>query len=250
MLSELFSESFLLSYTKTMNKFILQNYSMAYNSSQRSDIFDFFSMCIDTTQDIIKKCTEVLMAKGLYLKSPYLVIPDRIDFVKEKDYYGSLFGSNRPLNAIEVGNIFNILKNKLTLNTLTLGFAQVAKDEKIRKFLVKGTEISEKHVQVLGKQLHEWNLPIPTTPDFEISTSTESPFSDKLIVFHTTVVTSYTMLEYGRALTNSARKDLIRVLTGLVTDLLDFAKDGMDIMIENHWLERVPETADRKELVQ
>lgn len=43
---------------------------------------------------------------------------------------------------------------------------------------------------MLSNFLKEANLPTPTTADYEI-TSKESPFSDKLILFHDTVITSY-----------------------------------------------------------
>lgn len=34
----------------------------------------------------------------------------------------------------------------------------------------------------------------------------------------------------------------------LIAELGDYVKDGLDLMIKQGWLERVPETANRKEL--
>lgn len=246
---ELFSESFMLTYTKSTNKFIIGNYIEAYSNSSRSDVRQFFSECIDQTRNIINMCTDVLLAKGLDLKAPYLIIPDTIDFVDDKDYYGSIFGNNRPLNSLEIGHLHNIIANKLILGTLTLGLAQVAKNDKIRKYLAKGNELCKKQVNELSAILSQWDLPVPSTSDFEISSSTDSPFSDRLIIFHTTVVTAYTISNYGKALTNGADKEIIKVYMSLISELLTYAKDGLDLMIENRWLERVPETADRRKLV-
>lgn len=37
--------------------------------------------------------------------------------------------------------------------------------------------------------------------------------------------------------------------TRLISELLEFAKDGIDLMIDHNWLERPPETANRRELM-
>lgn len=192
-----------------------------------------------------------MLSKGLYLKTPYVVIPEKIDFVNDTDYYGSLFGDNdRPPNALEISYISRAIEAKLILATLDMGLGQVAKNTKIRRHLTKGKRITQKHVQLLGSLLSRWDLPVPTTSDFEVTTSKESPFSDKLILFHSTVVISYSILNYGRALTNTSSKDIIQTFIRLIPELLGYAKDGTDILIENNWLERLPEAANRKKLMQ
>ncbi len=37
-------------------------------------------------------------------------------------------------------------------------------------------------------------------------------------------------------------------ITRLTAEMADYAKDGLDLMIENGWLERVPEAANRLDL--
>ncbi len=61
---------------------------------------------------------------------------------------------------------------------------------------------------------------------------------------------SFCLLDVGYGLTTSARKDINNVLISILTEILVDSKDGADLMIENGWFEKVPETADRKELVQ
>lgn len=53
----------------------------------------------------------------------------------------------------------------------------------------------------------------------------------------------------GLALPSSIRIDLVSTFTGFVAELLALAKEGAELMIESGWLERVPETADRKDLM-
>ncbi len=91
-------------------------------------------------------------------------------------------------------------------------------------------------------------MPIPITYQSSTTDSTESPFSDKLIIFHVGVFIAHSITGFGLALANCARTDLILIFARLVAELTDYVKDGLDLMIENGWLEKVPETADRKEL--
>lgn len=247
---ELFSESYLLTYTRLTNRLILLNYSQAYGVSYRPEIRIFFNECIDTCQEIIQKSSDVLLAKGLLLKSPYIVIPDRVEHVYDKNYYGSLIGSKRPLNALEINYIFDNHFSNLILKTMNLGMGQVVTDEKVNKYLSWGKKIIDKQVKRLRSLLEEEELPSPTTHDFEVTRSKESPFSDKLIMFHITTVTAFSILEYGIGLTNTARKDVAATFARSIVELIHFAKDGTDIMIERGWLEKPPETADRGELTQ
>ncbi|KUO62581.1 MAG: hypothetical protein APF84_02205 [Gracilibacter sp. BRH_c7a] len=247
---ELYSESFLITYTRLTNRYILHQYSQAYGISYLPQIRDLFYECISTCREIIQKSTDVLLAKGLLIKTPNIVIPDRVEYVYDKNYYGSLVGTKRPLNALEISYLFDNMESKLILETLSLGTSQTVKDEKVKKHLSRGKKITDKQVKVLGSLLEKEDLPVPTTSDFEITTSTESPFSDKLIMFHLTVVTAYSILGYGMSLTNTSRKDVAAAFGRLILELIHFAKDGTDLMIERGWLEKPPETADRGELIK
>ncbi len=79
--------------------------------------------------------------------------------------------------------------------------------------------------------------------------STESPHSDKLIMCHVTVVLGTIILEYGLSVASTARVDLAATFANFTVDVIALAKGGSELMIESGWLERVPQTADRKELM-
>ncbi len=62
-------------------------------------------------------------------------------------------GSKRPLNVIEMANIyFNLIQNQLG-RTLMIGFSQVAHSQKVRNYMVRGRKIADKHVEVFGSLL-------------------------------------------------------------------------------------------------
>ena len=93
------------------------------------------------------------------------------------------------------------------------------------------------------------DLPIPITYQDQITDSTESPFSDKLILFHLSVFVGHSITELGYATANCARMDLVVTFARLVAELTDYVKDGIDLSIENGWFEKIPETAERKGLM-
>ncbi|MDI6881058.1 MAG: DUF3231 family protein [Desulfitobacteriaceae bacterium] len=188
------------------------------------------------------------MAKGLLPKSPYITIPDRVEYVHDKSYYGSFFGSDRPLNAIEISNIFSIMDFKMAVKALKLGFAQVIKSDKLRNHLTRGLQIADNQLKVLGSFLENEGLPGPEIEDFQVTNSKESPYSDRLMMFHVTVTMAYIVSAYGLGLTNTVRKDIVLALSRLMAEIIDYVKDGVDLLIENGWLERVPEAANRQEL--
>ena len=53
-----------------------------------------------------------------------------------------------------------------------------------RALFVKGEDLTNKAVGRYIEKLHRDNLPAPSFPDHLITTSTFSPFSDKLMMFH------------------------------------------------------------------
>lgn len=76
-----------------------------------------------------------------------------------------------------------------------------------------------------------------------------SPFSDKLIMFHFTALNAFGLALYGLALIRSIRSDIFATFTSLMGEIAKYAEDGINIMIDNGWFERIPQAADRKELI-
>lgn len=248
---ELFAEEFSIRYTKLMQKYILVNHTIAFSDCSRPDIKNLFSEFTDKAKKVIERADRVLLEKGLFPKSPFIESPDQIEYVHDKSYYGSFFGkSKRPLNAVEISNISNVIEFKLAMRALKIGFSQVTKSEQVRNHMNRGLTMSDKQLAVLGLLLQNDGLPSPEILDNRVTDCTQSPYSDKLIMFHTTIAMARIILAYGLGLTNSARKDIVSDFSRLTAEILVFSQDGVDIMIEKGWLEKVPETVNRHKLQQ
>lgn len=245
---QLFSEEFCVMYTRFTSKYILINYGFAFSDCTRSDFRQLFSGFIDGTKAVIATADNVLIAKGLLTKQPNIPVPKKTVFINNKGYYGSIFGANRPINAIEISNIFNITTFKRNMRALKLGFAQVVKSEKIRDYLIKGLHMADKQLDILVSFLHKEDLPGPEILDFRVTDSIDSPYSDRLMLYHVTVMIGYIAQSYGHGITNTARQDIGSAFTRLMIEIMKYTKDGVEILIENNWFEQIPQAADRQEL--
>lgn len=106
---QLFYESFTSLYVRMMQVFIMIQYAAASAVSYRTDFKSFFSESMRISNDIEKRATEILLAKGILQKHPSILTPHSIGNVNDKKYYGSyfrIFGQERPLNAIEITHIY------------------------------------------------------------------------------------------------------------------------------------------------
>ncbi|WP_299094222.1 DUF3231 family protein [uncultured Metabacillus sp.] len=246
----LYSDTYVLHYLHDAAQIALQAYSISLSLSVRADVYSFFNECLSQLTTFLRKAKELLLSKGLYIRSPYLPTPDHIDFVKSQSFLTGYFGERRPLIGTEISNLYaNFQRNALGIATL-IGYSQIAKSKEVRQFLIRGKEIASKHCEVLGSILKEDDLPVPMGWDTEVTDSTTYTFSDKLMMFYTTALIALSVGYYGASIAGSPRRDLGTQYSRLISEILKYAEDGANIMIKNGWMEEPPRAIDRDELAK
>jgi hypothetical protein len=249
---KLYSDTFMLHYIKYTTRFALMNQGIALSMATREDVRKFFDEYVDSYKDLSNRADSVLLEKGLYVRSPYIPIPDRVEFVDERTYMGGFIvdflGKERPINAMEIAHAFSNIQINTLGNALITGFAQVTKNNDLRNFFERGKHISEKLVTVLSALLKEEELPSPMSWAHEVLGSTTPPFSDKLMMFHVTTLIGYGMSSYGMGVSNSMRADIGSIYSRFAVEVMQYSKDGIVMMINNGWLERMPEALKRSEV--
>ncbi|WP_102348790.1 DUF3231 family protein [Bacillus sp. Marseille-P3661] len=246
----LFSDSFVLNFINQMSKIGLTAYAGSVTASVRNDIKDYYLDCLAETMQLYKNSTDLLLSKGLFIRSPSLPNLEKVEFVKKQWFMLDVFGEKRPLTAAEVDNLFsNLQRNALGVATLT-GFSQVAQNKDVKQFFLKGLEIGNKHIKLFRGKLEESKLPAPMGWDSEITNSTTYTFSDKLMMFYTSGLIALSIGYYGTAVSQSPRGDISAMYNRLSLEIQLYAEDGANIMIKNGWLEQPPMASDRDELVR
>jgi hypothetical protein len=76
--------------------------------------------------------------------------------------------------------------------------------------------------------------------DTMVTDSTIPPFSDKLMMFHIAFLNKAGLMEYGTILTDSLRHDLSAKIISIMPDVMKYAEDGINLMIDHGWLEEPP----------
>lgn len=245
----LYSDSFVLNFINQMSRVGLTLYAASVAVSVRDDIKSYYMDCLSQTMQLYKISTELLLSKGLFIRSPSLPNLEKIEYVKKQGFMLDVFGEKRPLIASEVDNLFaNLQRNALGVTTLT-GFSQVAQDKVVKQFFLKGLEIGNKHIKLFRGKLEESKLPAPMGWDSEITNSTAYTFSDKLMMFYTSGLIALSVGYYGSAVSQSLRGDIIAMYNRLSLEIQMFSEDGANIMIRNGWMEQPPMAPDRDELI-
>ncbi|SHN28305.1 DUF3231 family protein [Gracilibacillus kekensis] len=247
---KLFSDVYTLIAANYLGKMGLNAYSMALPVVHRSDVYAFFSDCLRESVEIIRKSNELLLSKGLYIKSPYLPTPENFDFVKDKSFLAGYFGEKRPLIGAEITNLYtNFQRNALGSATM-MGYSQVANNSDVTEFILKGKEIAQKHCEIFESYLNENDLPSPVRWDTEVTDSTAYTFSDRKMMFYSTTLTAISIGYYGASISMSPRRDIGIMYSRLVAEILKYADDGAKLMIKHGWLEEPPRALDRDELAK
>jgi hypothetical protein len=160
------------------------------------------------------------------------------------------FGERRPLTGIEIGDItFNMNKMHMHI-ALKVGFSQVAASKKVRQYIHRGMEISTKHIAAFDNILREEMLNCPISWQSHITDSTTSPFSDKWMMYQVQLSSQIAIAFYGAALSVTSRADIAEKYMAMTSELVRFAEDGANLMIENGWMEEPPKAIDRRALIK
>ncbi|WP_075980663.1 DUF3231 family protein [Bacillus massilinigeriensis] len=244
----LFSDEFYLHYLKYAGKAGLSLYSIAVPLMIREDIADFLNQCVSSTVDFLRDVNHALITKGFLMKPPPIPVPERVEFIKKQNYLNGFFGNVRPLHVLEITHLYDNIENNVTSKALLIGFSQVSQHETVRQYLIRGKEITNKHIELCSQHLHKDHLPSPPLLDHLVTTSTSSPFSEKLMLFHKIDMFSMKIRSYGNSSSANGRRDIGGMYAKFLMDMALFVEDGFEIMIDYGWMEQIPEAVDRDTL--
>ncbi|RKL65184.1 hypothetical protein CR203_22250 [Salipaludibacillus neizhouensis] len=244
----LFTDDFYIFFIQNFCEQKMDAYSYALSTSARFDMSEYFTECLHEISTLYNKTSTVLLSKGIFIRSPYIPAPKKVEYVEKQNYLAGWFGHRRPINVIEITGIYyNMIRNQLG-RTLCMGYSQVAKSKKVRDYFIRGRDIADKHVEEFASVLSSEFLPSASTWDTLPTSSTEATFSDKIMMYNITILNGIGVGNYGRNLGTSPRRDLGLLYTKLMSEIALFAEDGANIMIDNAWLEQPPQTPDRDQL--
>ncbi|MCT1904310.1 DUF3231 family protein [Oceanobacillus sojae] len=248
----LFTDVFCLTYVTHMARIGMITYSGFVTMSTKKKIRDFSIQGLKDMAALYDHALEIALDKGINSRHPYIEPPKQTDYVDSKKYFSGLnpFSDKRPLNAIEISHLYmNIQTNEMGIR-LCLAFAQTSPSKAVQDFMIRAKNISQKHIKIFVDNLMANDIGAPQVPDTAVSDSTTQTFSDKLMMFHISLIMSAGIGNYATAAAASQRLDLAANYERLSMEVAKLAKSGADIMIDNNWLEQPPGTRNREKLAK
>jgi hypothetical protein len=246
----LFSDQFILFYSYIMSLHGLPAYSLAITTLERQDLQNYFFECTRQTNELFQKIQQLAKDQPKFSSVPSIPSPHGPEFIESTGIIDNLIGDKRPLNSSEISTLFFNSKKTGFIRSLSIAFSQVAKSEDVRNFMIKNVKLAGKDADSFDNILKQDHLPIPEKWDVEITDSTISPFSDKLMMFHAAFLVNAALSYYGAALGSSLRSDIMLNYYKVFTHAMEAGTFCYTILVKHGWLEKQPETIDRKSLAK
>ncbi|WP_026702750.1 DUF3231 family protein [Salibacterium aidingense] len=248
----LFDDIYHIMYLRMMMKIATGLHALHMSMSYRKDIMKLYKDCSAFAEEYCVKTTQYLLEKGVLPRSPEVTMPVHAEFAENKDYRSGfkLLGNKRTLNSVEVAYLYQGIESNVTGMKLMTGFAQVAHKKDVREYFFRGKELSKTIVQKFSNVLLESDVNVPSTSSGLVTNSTLSPFSDKLMMYNTSLLSSFGLGSSALGTSFSLRKDLPLRMFMTAKDVYDFANDGGDLMIEHGWTEEPPQMEDRTKITK
>lgn len=131
---------------------------------------------------------------------------------------------------------------------ITTAFGQVSKNEKASDYFFEGKDLATKFIYELSGLLTNEEIPIPSTPDSFVTSSLVSPFSEKLMMNHSAMLSSSAISSLGMAMSDTMRSDLESKYIKYTAEIMKYVKAGANIMIDNRWLQQSPQAVKHENL--
>lgn len=241
----LFTDKYCLFYILSMTMQGLQQYGLAIGLCRRKDIRNFYYQCNQDSINLYDLATDVLVSKNIYEPPPFYSTPDKAEFIHELSYVTDVFGKRRKMNTVEAGNVFFNLEKSKIMKAFILASQQVCKDKDILNFFEKFIEALNDHIGTFTNLLINEDLTTGSTFDTEVTDSAISPFSEKLIMYHTGLFIASAISYYSMAAITNMRADLtLDCEKSIARDLVVYGKFGK-LMIKKGWIEKPPFATDR-----
>lgn len=247
----LFTDVFVAKYLRQMALLGMTAGSIAIGMCARNDVSELFSKILTDAASLHNKVRLVKLEKGIYLRSPAISTPDKAEFISRQSFLGSMFGSEkRPLTGIEVTHLFMNITTNVIGKSMMMGFAQVATSSAVKEHMQRGKAIASKHIKLFSEMLFQQDKPVPMSWDADVTDSTVAPFSEKLMMFHTGALIAAGIANYAAAAAASQRSDIGLMYARLIPEIGLYGEAGLNILIDNRWLEEPPQADDRSVLVE
>lgn len=243
----IFSDRFLLSYLLNGSRLGVEFHTRSLAFSTRADVHIYHYGCINDAIQLNKRVVELMLNKGIYWRTPTLPAPTAHEKIHKQSYLDGWLGDTRPLNSMEIANLYVIIELLIMIETICIGFAQTTSTEEIADIFLKGSNLAKNHYHALFDQLSFDDLPIPPSYIAELTDTKMMVFSDRIMLCHLAGLLGSLISQYGFALGSVMKHDVLTIYSAQISKAGAFAEKITKILIQKQWLEKVPGAISRRD---
>ena len=126
----------------------------------------------------------------------------------------------------------------------------MAKESEVKKYFIEGKELAKKTITTLGSIFLKSDIQPTSTWAGKVTDSVQPPFSDKLMMYVNSLISTTALGFTALGTSFSMRNDLPIKLALISRDTFSYAKKGAKIMIAHRWMEEPPQMEDRNQLTK
>jgi len=249
---KLYDNMFDIMFLRLLKEISMGLHTLHLNMSYRKDIVLLYKELIEFTQSGYDKCVDYLQEKDVLPRPPAVTMPKSVEFVEGTNYMSgfNLFSEKRALNTVEVAHLYHAIESNIIGMQLITGFAQVANEPEVKKYFIKGKELAKKIVTDNTQLFLQSDIQPPSTWGANATDSKVPPFSDKLMMYCTSLFCSFGLGSNALGTAFSLRSDLPLKMISEAKDILTYGQEGGKLMAKNGWLEEPPQMQDRNDLTK
>src|SRR3954469_238959 len=191
--------------------------SMAY----RKDIVLLYKELTAFTQSVYDECVDYSQKKDVLPRPPAVSMPKSVEFADGTNYMSgfNLFSEKRALNTVEVAHLYNAIESNIIGMQMITGFAQVANEPEVKKYFIKGKELAKKIVTDFTQIFLQSDIQPPSTWGANATDSKVAPFSDKLMMYCTSIFCGLGLGANALGTAFSLRSDLPLIMANTAKDV-------------------------------
>ncbi|MGM0845574.1 MAG: DUF3231 family protein [Bacillota bacterium] len=249
---KLFHQKFDIMFLRLLKGISMGLHTLHLSMSYRKDLILLYKELTRFTQSVYDKCVGYLQKQDVLPSAPSVTMPVIVEFAESPSYMSgfNLFSEKRSLNTVEVSFLYFAIETNTFGMQLMTGFAQVANEPEVKKYFIKGKELSKKIISDFSQVLLDSDIQAPSTWGAKATDSKVPPFSDKLMMYCTSLFCNFGLGSNAIGTSFSLRSDLPLKLVDKAKDILTYGQDGGKIMAKNGWLEQPPSMEDRNKLMK
>jgi len=234
-----FSDNYVILIKAKLAQDAIPIYGLSLTSAIQPEIRDFYITCLHHTAELLDRCLTLSIKQGLHQPTIHIPRNSVTEKIHEQAFLGRIFGKNRSLSAPEVLQLVTTYQSAEVIREMLRTFTGTDSPE-LKKHFERGQKLFADHLETIQSKLERDELPQLPTWESEINVGRSAPFSERLMLFKSSILLSSSASIYGASSSATLRRDLGLTFMTMMGEVLIYAEDTGNLLIKYLMLDQPP----------